>query len=97
MLTQQEVLNEELFSLEGAFADADDATKELKALYADGIVPAPVSAYLEATTPCAGKLFRPGEPIVSVHYGEGYELACLPQRYLFPIKTGMSVVISAGR
>ena len=34
---------------------------------------------------------------MSVHYGEAYVLACLPQRYLFPIETGMSVVISAGR
>ena len=48
MLTQQQVLNEELSSLEGAFADADDATKKLKVLYADGIVRAPVSAYVGA-------------------------------------------------
>jgi len=31
-LTQQQVLNEELSSLEGAFAEVDDATKKLKVL-----------------------------------------------------------------
>ena len=97
LLTQQQVLSEELSSLDGALRDADDATKKLKALYADGVVRSPVDGYVGASAPSAGKVFRPGEPIMSVHHGETYVLAYLPERYLFPIKTGMSVHVHDGR
>ena len=97
LLTQQQVLNEELASLEDALADADDATAKLEALYADGIVRAPVGGYVGASVPSAGKVYRPGQPILSIHHGEPYVLAYLPRRYLFPVKVGMSVVVSDGR
>ena len=97
LVTQQKVLKDELASLDRALADADDATEKLKALYANGIERAPVSGYVGASIPSVGHVFRPGEPIMSVHYGKPHVLAYLPRRYLFPINIGMSVLVSDGR
>ena len=97
LMTQSQVLKGELSSLEKAFANANDAITKLQALYADGIVRAPVSGSLGAKIPSVGNVYRPGEPILSIYSGDPYVLVYLPRRYLFPIYVGMKLRLTDGR
>lgn len=97
LITQRQVLEDELSSLEDALADADDAIAKLKALYGDGVVLSPAGGSIGASVPSVGNVYRPGEPILSVYSGEPYVLVYLPRRYLFPIKVGMALRLTDGR
>lgn len=97
LLSQRDVLNGELSSLNNALADADDAMAKLKALYSDGIVHSPVSGSIGASVPSVGNVYRPGEPILSIYSGDPYVLVYLPRRYLFPIYVGMELGLTDGR
>lgn len=97
LLSQRDVLNGELSSLDNALADADDAMAKLKALYSDGIVHSPVSGSIGASVPSVGNVYRPGEPILSIYSGDPYVLVYLPRRYLFPIYVGMELGLTDGR
>ena len=97
LITQRQVLEEELSSLDDALADADDAIAKLKGLYADGIVRSPVSGSIGASVPFVGNVYRPGEPILSIYSGDPYVLVYLPRRYLFPIYVGMELRLTDGR
>jgi multidrug resistance efflux pump len=97
LLTQGNVLKEELTSLDRARDDADDALTKLQAIYADGLVHSPVSGSIGTTIPSVGTVYRPGDPILSIYSGEPYVLVYLPRRYLFTIQTGMEVRITDGR
>jgi multidrug resistance efflux pump len=97
LLSQRDVLNGELSSLDNALADADDAIAKLKGLYSDGIVHSPVSGSIGASVPSVGNVYRPGEPILSIYSGDPYVLVYLPRRYLFPIYVGMELGLTDGR
>lgn len=97
LLTQRQVLEEELSSLDNALADADDAIAKLKGLYSDGVVRSPVSGSIGAVIPSVGNVYRPGEPILSIYSGAPYVLVYLPRRYLFPIYVGMELGLTDGR
>lgn len=97
LLTQRQVLKEELTSLDEALADAEDAIANLQKLYADGVVRSPADGSIGASIPPVGSVYQSGEPILSVYSGKPYVLAYLPRRYLFPIDVGMKVQISDGR
>ena len=97
LITQRQVLEEELSSLDDALADADDAIAKLKGLYADGVVRSPVGGSIGASVPLVGNVYRPGEPILSIYSGDPYVLVYLPRRYLFPIYVGMKLRLTDGR
>jgi multidrug resistance efflux pump len=97
LLSQRDVLNGELSSLDNALADAEDAMAKLKALYSEGIVHSPVSGSIGASVPSVGNVYRPGEPILSIYSGDPYVLVYLPRRYLFPIYVGMELGLTDGR
>ena len=97
LITQRQVLEKELSSLDDALADADDAIAKLKGLYADGMVRSPVSGSIGASVPLVGNVYRPGEPILSIYSGDPYVLVYLPRRYLFPIYVGMELRLTDGR
>lgn len=92
--SQARVLKEELSALEAARADANAAFNDLQALYANGLVRAPVGGAVGAKVPSVGNVYRPGEPLLSIYWGKPYVLLYLPRRYLFPIKVGMQVSIT---
>jgi multidrug resistance efflux pump len=94
---QSRVLKEELSVLEVARKDADATFEDLQKLYANGLVTAPVSGAVGATVPFVGNVYRPGDPILSIFWGEPYVLMYLPRRYLFPIKKGMKLTITNGQ
>lgn len=97
LTSQMSVLKEELSALDSALADADDALTDLQGLYSNGVVRSPVSGSIGAAIPMVGNVYRPGDPILSVYYGDPYVLVYLPRRYLFPIYVGMDVRLSDGR
>jgi multidrug resistance efflux pump len=94
---QSRVLKEELSVLEVARKDADATFEDLQKLYANGLVTAPVSGAVGATVPFVGNVYRPGDPILSIFWGEPYVLMYLPRRYLFPIKKGMKLTVTDGQ
>jgi multidrug resistance efflux pump len=94
---QSRVLKEELSVLEVARADADATFEDLQKLYANGLVTAPVGGAVGATVPFVGNVYRPGEPILSIFWGEPYVLMYLPRRYLFPIEAGMKLTVTDGQ
>ena len=59
LITQRQVLEEELSSLDDALADADDAIAKLKGLYADGMVRSPVSGSIGASVPFGRQRLSP--------------------------------------
>jgi hypothetical protein len=94
---QNQVLQEELTSLENARRDADAALADLRIHYGDGVVAAPAEGNIGETVPSAGNVYRPGEPILTVHAGEPYVLVYLSSRYLFAVHQGTGVCVSDGR
>ncbi len=94
---QQRVLKEELAALEMAQKDADATFADLEKLYANGLVTAPVSGAVGATVPFVGDVYRPGDPMLSIFWGEPYVLMYLPRRYLFPIEVGMKLSVTDGQ
>lgn len=97
LASQMKTLEKELATLQDARNDAESALSKLQEQYADGIVRAPISGYIGASTPAIGNVYRTGDPILSIYSGEAYVLAYLPQRYLFSIEAGQKVKISDGR
>ena len=94
---QSRVLKEELSALEAARADADVTFEDLQKLYANGLVSAPLSGAVGASVPSVGNVYRPGEPMLSIYWGEPYVLMYLPRRYLFSIDVGMELTVTDGQ
>lgn len=95
--TASQGLQRELSALQIARKDADAALFDLDEHYAKGVVRAPVSGQVGASVPSPGGVYRPGESILTVHWGEPYVLAYLPRRYFFSIWKGMRVRVADGR
>jgi multidrug resistance efflux pump len=91
------VLKEELSALEAARTDADATFEDLQKIYAKGLVKAPVSGAVGAVVPFIGNVYLPGEPMLSIYWGEPYVLVFLPRRYLFPINVGMKLSVTDGQ
>ena len=70
---------------------------DLKNSYDKGVVHSPVSGQIGAFVPSPGDVYRPGDPILSVSWGDSYVMAYLPSRYLFEIRKGMQVHVADGR
>jgi multidrug resistance efflux pump len=97
LASQAKVLKEELEALELARTDADSIFQDLKEIYANGLVRAPVGGAVGAIVPFIGNVYRPGEPMLSVYWGEPYVLLYLPRRYLFSMYVGMKLNVSDGQ
>ena len=70
---------------------------ELQAVYSGGLVRASVSGTPGATVPYQGDVYRPGDPLLTIYFGEPYVLVYLPHRYLFFVKAGMELKVSDGQ
>lgn len=97
LTSQARVLNDELDALEKARSDANSTFDDLQALYADGMVSAPVSGSVGTNVPYVGNVYRPGEPLLKIYWGEPYVLLYLPRRYLFGISVGMELKVTDGQ
>jgi multidrug resistance efflux pump len=97
LASQSRVLKEELSALDAARADADTTFEDLQRIYANGLVSAPISGAAGALVPFVGNVYRPGEPMLSIYWGEPYVLMYLPRRYLFSIDVGMKLKVTDGQ
>ncbi len=84
-------------SLSDAHTDAVKALGDLRALYANGVITAPIDGTIGGRIPSIGDVFQAGNAMLSIYAGTPYVLAYLPPRYLFPISVGMRVEIAGGR
>jgi multidrug resistance efflux pump len=94
---QSRVLKEELSALELARKDANVTFDNLQKLYANGLVSAPVGGAVGTVVPFVGDVYKPGDPMLSIYWGEPYVLMYLPRRYLFAIEVGMKLSITDGQ
>jgi multidrug resistance efflux pump len=97
LAAESRVLKDEMAALQAALADADATLRNLQAHYANGLVRAPVSGAVGATVPSVGNVYRPGEPLLTIYFGEPYILVYLPRRYLFPVYVGMKLEVTDGQ
>ena len=94
---ESETLADELATLDRARADAESALEDLRRYYDNGLIKSPVAGTIGAIVPATGGVHRPGEKLMSVYTGEAHVLTYLPRNYLFAIRPGMEVAVSAGR
>lgn len=97
LAVENETLKEQVSALANAREDAAMATKNLELHYSSGVIRAPVDGSIGASIPPVGKVYRAGDPMLSVLSGKAYVLAYLPNRYLFPIERGLKVSVHSGR
>ena len=97
LAAESRVLKHQMAALDAALNDADRTLKDLQTLYSGGLVHAPVSGAVGATVPSVGHVYRPGEPLLTVYFGQPYVLVYLPRRYLFPVDVGMKLKVTDGQ
>lgn len=97
LAAESRVLKDEMAALQAALTDADATLLDLQTHYANGLVLAPVSGAVGARVPSVGDVYRPGEPLLTISFGEPYVLVYLPRRYLFPIYIGMELEVTDGK
>ena len=97
MAAESRVLKHQMAALDAALNDADRTLKDMQTLYSGGLVHAPVSGAVGATVPSIGHVYRPGEPLLTVYFGQPYVLVYLPRRYLFPVEIGMKMKVTDGQ
>jgi multidrug resistance efflux pump len=97
LLTQGPTLQKQLAALDAAKSDAETALSDLEKSYGKGVVYSPVTGQIGAIIPSPGDVYRLGDPMLSVFWGDPYVMAYLPGRYLFSISKGMQVRVADGR
>lgn len=91
-----EGLTEEITALDGGRAEARGAIRNLKTRYRDGLHLAGTAGTVGDEVPAPGEVLNPGEPILTLYWGEPYILAYLPQHYVFDIGAVEAVEITSG-
>lgn len=89
-------LTEQREAIERARAETRLAIDRLRAHYADGLVVAPVDGTIGSALPPPGLVIRPGDPLLTLHYGLPHIVAFVPNNYLFRVKPGQRVSVKAG-
>ncbi len=97
LTAESRILAGEIRALDAALAEVDTMIGELQAAYSGGLVRAAVSGTAGATVPYQGDVYRPGDPLLTIYFGEPYVLVYLPRRYLFSVKAGMELKVSDGQ
>ncbi len=97
LTAESHVLAGQTKALDAALAEVDSMIGELQAVYSGGLVRASVSGTAGATVPYQGDVYRPGDPLLTIYFGEPYVLVYLPHRYLFSVKAGMELKVSDGQ
>ncbi len=88
--------DEALEHIEAAQKDAQKALDDLKRLYNNGKVNAPVNGTVGTQLVTEGDVLLVGKPLLQVFAGDAYILAFLPKRYLFTLSPGQTVTVQSG-
>lgn len=73
------------------------ALEQLKAVYNDGKIIAPVDGTIGSKVPSIGNVMRVGESAIELYKGDAYVVGYLPTSRLFSVEAGDSVVVTDGK
>ncbi len=91
------VLSGEMTALDTALGEANTMFRDLQAVYSGGLRRAAVSGTVGPTVPSQGDVYRPGDPLMTIYFGEPYVLVYLPRRYLFSVYAGKELRVWDGQ
>ncbi|ACA17714.1 Multidrug resistance efflux pump-like protein [Methylobacterium sp. 4-46] len=98
MISEKISLDTELASNRAALAEITSASDNLRRVYADGVLTAPVSGVVGSAIASPGEVLTPGSNrLASIYTGTSFVLAYMPESYLFEAAEGQSVQVSAHR
>lgn len=97
LTAQIDGLAAEIAALDATHEQAKDAVRNLKTRYRDGVHTAGRAGTIGDRVPAAGEVLNPGEPLLTLYWGEPYVLAYLPQNYLFDLTAGEAVTVNTGK
>jgi hypothetical protein len=97
VVAESHALKDGMAAVEAALAGANTSFTDLKTVYSNGLVRALVSGTIGPSVPSVGDVYRPGDPLLTVYFGEPYILLYLPRRYLFPVYAGMTLEVTDGQ
>lgn len=90
------VIEAELETLEGAFAKAEAALRDLRSLYDDGQLRLPIDGVVSRVATERGAVVRAGDPLIEVYGNQRFVLAYLPTGALYEINPGDLVQVEVG-
>ncbi|ACL57515.1 HlyD family secretion protein [Methylobacterium nodulans] len=89
-------LDTELASNRAALAEITAASENLRKVYAEGVLTAPVSGVIGSAIANPGEVLTPGSNrLASIYTGTSFVLAYMPESYLFDVSEGQPVQVSA--
>jgi len=97
LTAENNVLSGEVTALDAALAEANAMFRDLQTVYSGGLRRAAVSGTIGPTVPSQGDVYRPGDPLMTIYFGEPYVLVYLPRRYLFSVYAGMELRVWDGQ
>ncbi len=89
-------MREQLKQLSPAVDEATSALRDLEALYANGVIKAPINGIVGHRNVEPGAVVMAGDPILQIYGNKSYVLAYLPTGTLYTVKKGESVMIDWG-
>jgi multidrug resistance efflux pump len=93
---EKPVLEEELHTLNAALADAESAIGDLRKLYDDGRLRAPIGGVVSRVIANTGSVVRAGEPIAELYSTDRFVQAYVPTGTLYSVAVGEEVNIRMG-
>ena len=96
LASRVEGLATELDALGESRRQATAAVFDLETRYRDGVHHAARGGIVGDGVPAPGEVLTPGDPLLTLYWGEPYVLAYLPRRYLFDVAAGERVTVDSG-
>jgi multidrug resistance efflux pump len=94
LLSERTSLDFELKANKQALAELDVTYDDLKNIFEQGVLRAPVAGIIDATVSSIGEMMTPGSSkVTQIYTGIPYALAYLPENYLFELAEGQQVSI----
>jgi biotin carboxyl carrier protein len=89
-------LRKELHEARDMLAETNRTFAKLSQIYNEGEIVSPAAGTVGPTIASEGEVLLTGKPLLAVYSGQRYVLAFLPDEYLFGVRRGESVMVSAG-
>jgi len=94
--SEKRIIESELTKMGSALAEAQAAFGDLRRIYDDGRLAAPISGVVTRLAANKGSVVRAGEPIVELNGNRRFVLAYLPTGSLYSVNVGDEVMVQTG-
>jgi multidrug resistance efflux pump len=94
--SEKRIIESQFSELGSALAEAKIAISDLRRIYDDGRLAAPITGVVTRLAADKGSVVRAGEPIIELNGNHRYVLAYLPTGSLYDVKEGDKVTIKTG-